>query len=161
MEVSYGSLITSPRLLRRPPHAGGGLVGLVAAAVALIGVALLVIPTVSRRPLELAPLSTPKGVVQHFYDAIYRGNYGTAYALLSDQTQRDMPLEGFQGYANFNRESEMRVDAVEVNNATATVTITVTHFEPGGIFGGNDWSYESKVLLEREGDSWRIIGLPG
>lgn len=149
------------RLLRRPPRAVWGLLGLIAAAVALIGVALLMIPTVSRRPLELAPLSTPEGVVQHFYDAIYRGNYGTAYALLSDQTQRDMPLEGFQGYANFNRESEMRVDAVEVNDATATVTITVTHFEPGGIFGGNDWSYESKVLLEREGDSWRIIGLPG
>lgn len=96
------------RLLRRPPRAVWGLVGLVAAAVALIGVALLVIPTVSRRPLELAPLSTPEGVVQHFYDAIYRGNYGTAYALLSDQTQRDMPLEGFQGYANFNRERDAR-----------------------------------------------------
>jgi hypothetical protein len=149
------------RRLRRPPCAVGGLLGLVVAAVALIGLALLVIPTVSRRPLELALLSTPQGVVQHFYDAIYRGNYGAAYALLSDQTQREVPLEGFQGYANFSRESEMRVDAVEINDTTATVTITVTHFEPGGIFGGNDWSYESEVLLEREGDSWRIIGLPG
>lgn len=149
------------RLLRRPPRAAWGLLGLIAGAVVLIVIALLVIPTVSRRPQDLAPLSTPEGVVEHFYDAVYRGNYMAAYGLLSEQTRRDIPLEGFEGYVSYHRQSEMRVDAVVVHDSTATVTITVTQFDPGGIFGGNDWSFESKVLLAREGDSWRIIGLPG
>jgi hypothetical protein len=98
--------------------------------------------------------------VQRFFDATYRGDYVAAYAMLSDTTRRELSLADFQERVRYERESEMRVDTVAIHGATATVTVTVTHYSPGGLFGGGEWSTRYDILLERDGDTWRILGEP-
>ena len=54
----------------------------------------------------------------------------------------------------------MRIDDVVIHTDTATVTVTVTHVEGGGLFGGGEWSNRADLLLERDGDTWQIVGEP-
>lgn len=149
-----------PQVGYRRPQVSWGLLSLTVGALVLIGAALLAIVLVGQRPAEFAPISTPDGVVQRFFDATYRGDYASAYAMLSETTRRDRSLAEFQERLRYERESEMRVDAVVVHDGTATVTVTVTHFSPGGLFGGNEWSSQYDILLERDGDTWKIVGEP-
>lgn len=149
-----------PQVHYRRPQVSWGLLSLTVGALVLIGAALLAISLAGQRPAEFAPISSPDGVVQRFFDATYRGDYASAYAMLSETTRRDRSLAEFQERLRYERESEMRVDAVAIHNGTATVTITVTHFDPGGIFGGSEWNSQYDILLERDGDTWRIVGEP-
>jgi hypothetical protein len=149
----------NPQLETPRPHGGWGLPALAAGAVILVVIALVAIP-MADRPVELAPASTPEGVVQRFFDATYRGDYVAAYAMLSDETRRELSLAEFQARMRYERESELRVDDVALHGETATVTVTVTHYSPGGLFGGDEWSTRYDLLLEQEGDTWRILGEP-
>lgn len=152
--------ITQSPQLETPRHRGDwGLAALAVGAVVLVVIALAAIPLAGRPP-ELAPASTPEGVVQRFFDATYRGDYVAAYAMLSDETRRELSLADFQARMRYERESELRVDDVALHGETATVTVTVTHYSPGGLFGGGEWSNQYDLLLEREGETWRILGEP-
>jgi len=142
------------------PQVSWGLVSLTVGALVLIGAALLAISLAGQHPAEFAPTSSPDGVVQRFFDATYRGDYASAYAMLSDETRRDLSLVEFQAQLRYRSESEMRVDKVAIHAETATVTVTVTQFSPGGLFGGNEWSNQYDILLERDGETWRIVGEP-
>ncbi len=148
-----------PRIEARRPGFSWGLLALALGAIALITIALLTIPLAARPP-ELAPTSTPDGVVQRFYDAAYRGDYVAAYAMLSEDTRRELSLAEFQARMRYERESELRVNDVALHGETATVTVTITYYSPGGLFGGGEWSTQYDILLEREGDTWRILGQP-
>lgn len=148
-----------PQINVRRPRLAWGLAALIVGALALVVVALVAIPR-GGRPPELAPASTPEGVVQRFFDATYRGDYVAAYAMLSDATRRELSLADFQARMRYERESELRVDDVALHGETATVTVTVTHYNPGGLFGGGEWSTQYDLLLERDGDTWRILGEP-
>ncbi|MGQ9926773.1 MAG: hypothetical protein ACUVS4_07865 [Chloroflexaceae bacterium] len=144
----------------RQPGRNWGLWALVGGAALLIIIALLTIPLSARQQPVFAPLSTPEGVVQRFFDAVYRGDYAGAYGFLSANMQRERSLAEFQNQIRYARNGEMRVDRVAIHDDTATVTVTVTRFEPGGIFGGNQWSTQYDLLLERDGESWRIVSWP-
>ena len=54
----------------------------------------------------------------------------------------------------------MRVDAVSIHSQTATVTVTVTHVTPGGLFDSGAWSDRRDVLLGRVGDTVRLVCAP-
>lgn len=144
----------------RRPRGGWGLPAIAISALILIVVALVAIPLAGRRPPELAPASTPEGVVQRYFDATYRGDYAAAYAMLSPTTREELSLAEFQARLRYQRESEMRVETVAIHDGTATVAVSLTHFSPGGLFGGNEWTTEFDVLLERDGESWLIVGEP-
>ncbi len=153
---------TSPGSLSgaRQPSRAWGLWALVGGAALLVVIALLTIPLSARQQPVFAPLSTPEGVVQRFFDAVYRGDYAGAYGFLSAETQRTRSLAEFQNQIRYERNGEMRVDRVAVHDGTATVTVTITRFEPGGLFGSSQWSMQYDLLLERDGESWRIVGWP-
>jgi len=36
----------------------------------------------------------------------------------------------------------------------------VTRVDTGGLFGGSEWSSRADLLLERDGDTWQIVGEP-
>lgn len=137
-----------------------GIAALATGALLLIVLSLATIPLLGRRPMEFAPITTPEGVVQRFFDATYRGDYAAAYAMLNDATQADLTLAEFQAQSRYRDDSEMRIDTVATYADTATVTVTLTYFSPGGLFGGGEWSTQYDVLLERADDSWRIVGTP-
>jgi hypothetical protein len=144
---------------RRAPG-GWGLIAFAVGGLILVVIALIAIPLAGNRPAELAPASAPEGVVQRFFAATYRGDYTAAYAMLSAETQREVSLADFQARLRYERASEMRVDDVVIHDGTATVTVIVTHYSPGGLFGGSEWSSQTDLLLERDGDSWLIVGEP-
>jgi len=145
---------------RRRLSGSWGLFALAGGALALVVIALIAIAMADRRQPELAPDSTPEGVVQRFFAATYRGDYAAAYGMLSDTAQHERSLAEFQERMRYERQSEMRVDAAAVHGETASVIVTVSHFSAGDIFGGGEWSAQYDLLLERDGDSWRITGEP-
>lgn len=153
-------LETTPRTTAHHGRPGWGLIALVAGALVLIVAALVTLAVGARREPTLAPASTPEGVVERFFAATYGGDYAAAYAMLSAKTRADTTLADFQARMQWLRETEMRVEAATVHGATATVTITITHFTPGGLFNSGAWSDRYDMLLERDGDAWLIVGEP-
>lgn len=127
-------------------------------ALLLIIAGLIVLPLAARRQPTLAPETTPQGVVERFYQALYRGDYTTAHGYFSADTQRRVAVgelqQNLQGDLN---NSQARTGTVEVNDASATVQVIFTHFSSGGLFGPNEWESENEILLQREGDTWRIV----
>lgn len=153
-------LDSSQRTVSHSGRPGWGLIALAVGALALIAAALVTLAVSERRQPALAPASTPEGVVERFFDATYRGDYAAAYAMLSARTRHRQTLADFQARVQSLRETEMRVDAVVVHGETATVTVTVTYFSPGGLFGSGSWTNRYDMLLERDGDTWKIVGEP-
>lgn len=146
--------------VREGRRVGWGLFAIAAGALTLIIAAVLTIVLSGGREPDLAPASTPEGVVQRFFAAIYRGDYAAAYAMLDEPTRRERSLAEFQASMGYQRDSEMRIDAVVIHDGTATVTVLLTHFSPGGLFGGSVWIAQHDILLERDGATWRIVGAP-
>jgi hypothetical protein len=137
------------------------LAGIVVGAIILIVLGLLAIPLAARRPPALAPETTPEGIVQRFYQAIYAGDYTTAYGYLAAETRAQLSaLELQQQLAPQLRQSQMRVISTTVHDESATVRIALTHIQPGGLFGANEWTEELDVVLKREGGAWKIVSGP-
>lgn len=137
------------------------LAAIVAGAVLLIVIGLVAIPLVSRRAPTLAPETTPEGVVQRFYQAAYAEDYAAAQAYLAAESRAQISLlELQQQLGGQLQQSQMRVTGATVSGAAATVQVTLTHVQPGGLFGSNEWNEQRDVLLSREGDSWKIVGGP-
>lgn len=136
-----------------------GLALLIVGALILIAVGLVSIPLVAGRAPALAPETTPEGVVQRFYAAAYRGDYQAAYAYIGAEAQRTLSaVELQQQLSSELQQSQARIGAASVNGASASVHVTFTHFGQGGLFGSNEWNSKREVLLQREGDSWKIAG---
>ena len=155
MESASGT----PRAGRHWPAIDRGLAALIVSAVALIVIGLLSIPLVARRTVTLAPETTPEGVVQRFYAAAYGGDYRLAYSYLSMDAQRALTAVQLQQQLSPDlQRSQVRVGDTIISDSSATVRVTLTHFVPDGLFGSQEWSDEREVLLQREGDSWKIAG---
>ncbi|HEX6290370.1 MAG TPA: hypothetical protein VFZ66_14365 [Herpetosiphonaceae bacterium] len=134
---------------------------LILGALLLIVVGLISIPLVGRRAPTLAPATTPEGTVQRFYQAVYTGDYNTAYSFISADTQSKLSMVEMQQQLNIDpKNSQIRVRETTVIGTNATVVVTVTYFQPGGIFSSGEWSMDEEVLLQRDGESWKIIGGP-
>lgn len=144
----------------RQPGALWGLLALASITLTLFVVALLVIFESGREQPVLASTATPEGVVQRYYAAAYRGDYAAAYAMLSESARRERSLSEFQSIMRYQRASEMQIANVAIHGDTATVTVTLTYFSGDGLFGGSQWSNQTDLLLERDGETWRITGEP-
>jgi hypothetical protein len=137
------------------------LAALVVGAVLLIVVGLIAIPLAARRSPELAPETTPQGVTQRFYQAAYADDYATAYGYLAAEARAQLPeLDLQQQLASRLRQTQMRVIETTVHESSATVRVTPTHFQPGGLFDSSEWTEELDVALKREGEAWKITGGP-
>ncbi len=137
------------------------LLVLLSGAAVLILAGLIVIPLVAGRAPVLAPADTPHGAVQRFYQAAYRGDYPAAYGFLSAETQGKLSLSQLQQAMSTDlRNSQIRTVETTINGGSATVQVTQTHFQSGGLFGSNEWNQEREVLLAREGAAWRIVSGP-
>jgi hypothetical protein len=128
-------------------------------ALALIAIGLVSIQLLASRTPTLAPVTTPEGIVQRFYAAAYRGDYRLAYGYLGADAQRTLSVVDLQQQLNPDlQQSQVRVGAATISDTSATVRVTLTHFSSDGLFGSQEWSTEREVLLQREGDAWKIVG---
>jgi hypothetical protein len=135
-----------------------GLLSLVLAALALSLLGLISIALVARREPDLAPAVTPEGIVQRFYQAAYQGDYQAAYALLSADTRSRLTIGGMQQELSGTlARSQMHVAGTSVYGRDATVRVTITHLNSGGLFGTDSWVETRDVLLTQEAEGWRIV----
>jgi hypothetical protein len=136
------------------------MTALIVSALALIAIGLVSIPLMARRTPTLAPLTTPEGIVQRFYAAAYGGDYRLAYSYLGTEAQRALSVVDLQQQLNPDlQQSQVRVGAATISDTSATVRVTLTHFSSDdGLFGSQEWSTAREVLLQREGDAWKIVG---
>lgn len=153
------------RLMSRGSATAGtgdrAMILIVGGALLLIVLGLISIPFAARREPTLAPATTPEGVVQRFYQSVYAGDYQSAYDLLSEDTRARVSLLELQQQLSSELDnSQLRVGAVTDHGTTATVAVTLTYVQPGGIFGSGEWTRELEVLLRRDGDSWHIVSGP-
>jgi hypothetical protein len=127
-------------------------------AVLLIVVGLAALSLVERRQPALAPATTPQGVVERFYQALYNGDYSTAHGYFSAGTQRRVAVGELQQNLQYElNDSQVRIGTIKVNDGSATVQVIVTHFVSGGPFGTSEWESANEILLQREGDEWKIV----
>lgn len=137
------------------------LAAIVVGAMLLIVAGLIAIPLAAHHSPALAPETTPEGVVQRFYQAAYASDYVTAHSYLTAEARtRLSPLDLQQQLAPQLRQSQMRVISTTVSDDSATVRVALTHFQPGGLFGANEWTEEIDLVLKREGGAWKIAGGP-
>jgi hypothetical protein len=143
------------------PTIDRGLAALILGALLLIAVGLIAAPLTARRTPSLAPMATPEGTVQRFYQAAYTGDYSAAYAFLSADTQRRLSLIELQQQLSVDLpRSQARISTTRVTDSHAIVRVTVTHFDPDSIFGSNEWQEEREILLQHEGAAWKIVSGP-
>ena len=147
----------TPRRRRIEPT----LAGIVVGGILLIVVGLIAIPLAARRPATLAPETTPEGVAQRFYQAAYADDYATAHSYLDAEARAKLSATDLQQQLGPQlRQSQMRVISTTIHGDTATVRVALTHFQPGGIFGSDEWTEERDIALKREGDVWKIVSGP-
>jgi hypothetical protein len=137
------------------------LAGIVVGDVILIVAGLIAIPLAARRSPALAPETTPEGVVQRFYQAAYAGDYAAAHGYLAAEARVQLSaLDLQQQLAPQLQQTQMRVISTMVHDDSANVRVALTHFQPGGLFGSNEWTEELDIVLTREGQAWKIVGGP-
>jgi len=137
-----------------------GLLFLIGGALALIAIGLVSITLTARSAPELSPATTPEGTVQRFYQAAYQGDYAAAYRLLSTDVQRRLSERELQDRMGPQlRQSQIRVGVATVQGNRATVPVKQTYFRDG-LFGTGETGSEYEMSLERDGDAWKITGLP-
>ncbi len=150
--------VQAPRRLRGVDR---GFLLLVLGAVVLILIGLISIPLTARRTPSLAAANTPAGTVQRFYQAAYGGDWQAAHRFLSPTTQQQLSLTELQQQIGADlKNSQMVVTNTSVQTTTATVTVKVTHTQPGGLFNTGQYVSTNDVLLQREGNDWQIISGP-
>jgi hypothetical protein len=143
------------------PTIDRGLAALIMGALLLIAVGVIAVPLTARRTPPLAPVTTPEGTVQRFYQAAYTGDYSAAYAFLSADTQRRLSLIELQQQLSVDLlRSQARISTTRVTGSHATVRVILTHFDTDSIFGSNEWQEEREVLLQHEGAAWKIVSGP-
>lgn len=154
-----GNLAGAPGAERSRWTIDRGMFVLIVSALALITIGLVSLPLLAWRTPTLAPATTPEGIVQRFYAAAYRGDYRLAYSYLGTDAQRMLSVVDLQQQLNPDlQQSQVRIGAAAISDTSATVRITLTHFSSDGLFGSQEWSTEREVLLQREGDAWKIAG---
>jgi hypothetical protein len=137
------------------------LAAIVMGAVILIVAGLIAIPLAARRAPALAPETTPEGVVQRFYQAAYASDYAAAHAYLAAEASAQLPAPDLQQQLSPQlQQSQMRVTSTTTNGDSATVQVVLTHFQPGGLFGSDEWTEQHDVVLKRESGDWKIVNGP-
>jgi hypothetical protein len=138
-----------------------GLMLLIGSALLLITAALISIPLTARRTATLAPATTPNGVVQRFYQALYQDDYSAAHALLSSSIQDQLSADELQEQQSSNIDnSQMSIRETTINGTQATVKVTMTYYRSGGIFDSGEWNSEEQVRLTNEQGQWKIVDGP-
>lgn len=93
------------------------------------------------------PVRGPKETLDTYAQALKEGRVRDAYALLSDEAQKNIPFEAFERMVKENPE-EVRDIATALGRPAGPPLVTATVTAPNG----------DSLLLIYEGDHWRVDG---
>ncbi len=135
------------------------LVVSVAAIGVLVVVALVLVLTLGDgKTMSLLPEDTPEGVVQRYLLALEAEEYEEAYSYLSSSAREEGFYWPWADYFGLYREKpawQATLGESWVLVDVATVEVTFTIFQPGGLFDPT-FTYHLTFRLDKEGNSWRI-----
>ena len=129
------------------------LIGIVAAIVVLVAVALAVV-FLRGEPRQLDPAS-PAGVVQSYSKAVIDADPVAADAYLTDNVRSR--CANFYGNAQASR---VVLLSTTERGETATVRVSIVHTSEAGPFGPSEYAEEGAVVLVKVAGKWMINDLP-
>ncbi|MBI3966226.1 MAG: hypothetical protein HY329_11390 [Chloroflexi bacterium] len=140
------------------------LIAIVMGAVLLISVGLVMAFVKSEQSEAYVAGTAPGDVVHNYFLAVNHGDTKRAYEYLSVASRDKISYERFAQMASNWAPADaprprLRIDSVQIDDETATVSVTIRRtVRPGpfGIVGSDELSYQSHIVLRREGEQWRI-----
>lgn len=138
------------------------LVGAVTFVIALVVGGVAVALVTGRGDVADLPSDSPEGVVQRYLLAIEEEDYREAYNYLSSDVRRECRYEYFINEVSFTeiRDSRATLEGKRVEDDRALVKARITVFEPGGLFGPSEYSYDRTFHLKLEDRQWRLTSIP-
>jgi hypothetical protein len=138
------------------------LIGMVVAALALIGAGLIAaLAGVGRPSMQTLDPTSPAGTVERYATAVRGGDVDQAYGFLSEGAQASWSLdryrESFPRYAQpTDVEQRVLIEPVAVDGDRAQVRVTINRFIPGNPFFASTSRQEVTVYLVRENSVWKV-----
>lgn len=138
------------------------LFGAVTLVVAMVVGGVTVALIAGRGDIELLPSDSPEGVVQRYLLALEGEEYQEAYDYLSDDVRQRCRYEHFLRGASRAEigESHVTLEGTRVVDDRAQVKARFTIFDPEGLFGPSERSYERTFHLKLENGQWRLGSIP-
>lgn len=138
------------------------LFGAVTLVVALVVGGVTVALIARRGGVELLPSDSPEGVVQRYLLALEGEEYQEAYDYLSDDVRQRCRYEDFLNRASPTEigESHVTLEGTRVVDDRAQVKARFTIFDPEGLFGASERSYDRTFHLKLENGQWRLGSIP-
>lgn len=138
------------------------LFGAVTLVVALVVGGVTVALIAGRGDVQLLPSGSPEGVVQRYLLALEGEEYREAYDYLSDDVRRECRYEHFLRGASSTEigQSHVTLEGTRVVDDRAQVKARFTIFDPEGLFGPSERSYDRTFHLELETGQWRLGSIP-
>lgn len=125
------------------------LVGAVAVLAIVTGVVVA-----GRDAPQLDP-GSPEAAVQSYLEAVLDGDFTAAAGLLAPSSECDAS-DVAQAYVP--ESARIVLTDTTVDGDRAVVTLDVTEGADGGPFGGEGFSRDERVTLERDAGDWKVAG---
>jgi hypothetical protein len=139
------------------------LLAIIIGVVALVLVALAL--ALTRTPQGYLPDTTPDGVAHNYLLAIKQRDSARAYGYLAPDLAGYPPsvddfvadIDAHYSWA-FNRDpATISVGDARIAGDRATVTVSETRFESGGLFSSGQYRMSFAMSLLRQGDTWKLV----
>ena len=105
----------------------------------------------------------PEAAVQQLLRAAEDDDYRGAYDLLSDELKEECTFQEFASreiWQRTLRDDRVGLKRTRVEGDDAYVTVRVTSFHRGDLFGSHESSYERRFSLRLEGGRWLFSDYP-
>jgi hypothetical protein len=140
------------------------LVGFGIGIAALVIITIILVLTLGRSNPTLLPENTPQGVVQRYLQAVQEKNYQVAYNYLApfDPKNSNGPVQSFDNWTMSNQNSnnstwKAELVGVKFNGDSASVTVMIDIFSPGGPLANPVRTNTMTFILNKTASSWMII----
>lgn len=141
------------------------LISIVVGIVVLIVVALTVVLLRAPGNETYLPDDSPEGVVHNYFLALQKDEYEKAYGYLADEVQSKVDLDKFiRDVDNFQADSQaaLQIGEVSTGESRVQVDVSITTYNPGGLFDSNTYTQHQTALLKPGADDseWRLTSFP-
>lgn len=131
------------------------VLAIVVGGIALVALVAAVLAATRSEP-EFDP-ATPEGTVQGYLQAVFDEDEDEALSYLAVDTACDR--DDFRGVVT-SESARVVLRGAEVDGDVATVEVEIAYTGGQGPFDTYEWSEDQTFELEREGDSWVLVGEP-
>jgi hypothetical protein len=112
------------------------------------------------QPQKEFSANSPSAVVQSYISAVDGQDYEKAYNLLGSSLKSKISLNTFKTRQYYGQPSSISIESEKITGNTATVNLQITTtYNSGSPFGNNRYTQNSRMVLQLEGNVWRLTSL--